>query len=129
MLNDPLSNMMSNMLNATISGKSECQIRPISEIMAKILTIMQENHYIGKHEITEDNRGNAATIFLIGKINKCGAIKPRFSVKKNEYEKFEKRFLLAKDFGLLFISTPKGLMTHIEAKEKGFGGKLIAYVY
>ncbi|MAG78181.1 30S ribosomal protein S8, partial [archaeon] len=59
----------------------------------------------------------------------CGVIKPRFSVKIDGYEKFEKRFLLSKDFGLIIVSTSKGIMTHIEAKEKKLGGKLLAFVY
>ena len=66
---------------------------------------------------------------MAGSINKCGVIKPRFSVKKNEYEKFEKRYLPAHGFGIIIVSTPKGLMMHDEAIEKGLGGKLIAYCY
>jgi len=31
--------------------------------------------------------------------------------------------------GLLIISTPKGVMTHEEAKKQKIGGRLIAYVY
>ena len=73
--------------------------------------------------------GNYIKTNLLGKINKCGSIKPRFSVKSNEIEKYEKRYLLAKDFGIIILSTNRGLMTHHEAKEKGFGGRLISYIY
>ena len=66
---------------------------------------------------------------LLGAINKCGAVKPRFTVKNNEFEKFEKKFLPAKDFGFIVVSTSQGIMTHIEAKQKSLGGKLIAYFY
>ena len=68
-------------------------------------------------------------INLIGNINKCGVVKPRFSLTKKNYENFEKRYLPAKDFGFLIVSTPKGIMIHKEALEKGMGGKLLAYVY
>ena len=44
-------------------------------------------------------------------------------------EKYEKRYLPAKQFGILIISTPKGLMTHVQAMDKKTGGKLIAYCY
>ena len=33
------------------------------------------------------------------------------------------------NFGLLIISTPDGVMTNRDAKEKKVGGRLIAYVY
>lgn len=90
---------------------------------------MHKHHYIGKYDVIEDNKGGIIVINLTGGFNKCGVIKPRFSVKKDGYEKFEKRFLPSKDFGLIIVSTPKGIMTHLEAKEKGLGGKLIAYAY
>jgi len=66
---------------------------------------------------------------LTGNINKCGAIKPRFPVTIMDYEKFERRYLPAKNFGILMVSTSKGIMTHEEAKKKGLGGVLIAYCY
>lgn len=129
MLNDPLANVLSNILNASKVGKSSCTSKPSSQIIEKVLQIMQKHKYIGDFEKLENGKGNIIKINLIGNINKCVAIKPRFSVDKENYEKFEKRFLPAKDFGILIISTPKGLMTHYEAKEKNLGGKLIAYIY
>ena len=44
-------------------------------------------------------------------------------------EKFEKRYLPAKDFGILLVTTNKGVMTHEEAKKNHVGGKLLAYVF
>ena len=44
-------------------------------------------------------------------------------------ESFEKRFLPAKDFGVLIISTNKGLLTQKQAKEQNVGGALVAYCY
>jgi small subunit ribosomal protein S8 len=50
-------------------------------------------------------------------------------VKKNAFEQWEKRFLPAKDFGILLVSTPKGIMSHKEAYRHETGGRLLAYVY
>ncbi|MFT4305058.1 MAG: 30S ribosomal protein S8, partial [Candidatus Woesearchaeota archaeon] len=83
----------------------------------------------GTFEEEDNKRGGILNLNLINKLNKCGVIKPRFSCELNEFEKFEKRFLLAKGFGILIVSTSQGLMTHDEAKEKKIGGKLIAYCY
>lgn len=68
-------------------------------------------------------------IQIIGTLNKCAVIKPRFSVKKDGYEKFEKRYLPAKDVGVIIVSTSQGMITHTEAKKKGLGGSLVAYFY
>ncbi|MFH1399360.1 MAG: 30S ribosomal protein S8 [Candidatus Woesearchaeota archaeon] len=128
-LNDPLSNVMSNILNAERVGKSVAVLRPSSNIVKAVLQKLQDNHFIGQYTEEKNSRGSSVRIELINKINKCGVIKPRFAVKIDGYEKFEKRFLLAKDFGVLIVSTNKGIMTHLEAKEKGLGGKLLAYCY
>jgi len=66
---------------------------------------------------------------LNGKMNTCKAIRPRHAVKKAGFEKFEKRYLPARDVGLLVVSTPNGVMTHRDAKKKGLGGRLIAFMY
>lgn len=130
MLNDPLANTLSKMVNAEKIGRESCLVRPASKVILKVLDIMNEKGYIGKYEIVSEGRGKVLKIYLIGKLNKAGVIKPRFSVKYDGgYEKFEKRYLPAKGFGHLIVSTPKGMMIHEEAKDKKFGGVLIAYFY
>lgn len=128
-LNDPIANNLSNILNCEKVGKSECIIHPVSKLIVEILKIMKDNLYIGEFIVTKDSKGGDIKVTLIGKINNCNAIKPRFPIQLGEIEKFEKRFLPAKDFGILIVSTSKGLMTHKEMVAKKLGGKLIAYVY
>lgn len=129
MLNDTLATALSAIMNKEKIGKKECKIVPSSKIVKKIIRIMNENDYIGSFEEIVTQKGSLLKVNLIGNINKCGAIKPRYSVKKDGYEKFEKRYLPAKDFGFIFVSTQKGIMTHTEAKKKGIGGILLAYCY
>ena len=129
MLNDPLANVMSLILNSEAIGKSECMIKPISRIIKELLKVMKENNYVGDFSEIEDGKGNYIRLNLIGNINKCGVIKPRYSVKNNDFERFEGRYLPAKNVGILFISTPMGIMTHYDSKSKKTGGKLLAYCY
>ena len=129
MLNDPLANALSNILNKENAKTKECLIKPSSKIIKEILNIMKDNYYVGEFKEIKDSKGNMLSVQLLNKINKCGVIKPRFSVKKDGYEKFEKRFLPAKDFGILIVSTPQGIITNDEAKKKFIGGKLLAYCY
>lgn len=128
-LNDPLANVLSFINNYEKLGKKELTTLNVSKVIIKVVTIMQEEGFIGANELTENGRGGELKINLIGSLNKCGVIKPRHRVKVDQYEKFEKRFLPAKDFGVLIVSTNKGLMTHKKAKEQNLGGTLISYVY
>jgi len=129
MLNDPLANALSIVNHSEKAGKRECKIKPVSKIIKKIFSILRDNKYLGETKFMEDGKGGFIDVQLIGSINKCGVIKPRFAVKKDEFNKFEKRFLPAKDFGILIISTPFGIMSHSEARNKNCGGRLLAFCY
>ncbi|MBS3171188.1 30S ribosomal protein S8 [Candidatus Woesearchaeota archaeon] len=128
-MNDTLSTALSNILNAGKVGKQSCIVKPISKIIKVVFEIMKNSNFLGNIEYTENIKGGSAKVHLLGNINKCGSIKPRYNIKKTDYEKFEKRYLPAKDFGFLIVSTSKGVMTHLEAKEKKLGGRLLAYFY
>ena len=129
MRHDLLSDAMSIINNAEKVGKTECIIKPTSKLVKSVIKIMKDKGYIKEYEYIEDNKGGILKVHLHKKINKCQAIRPRFPCKQDEIEKFETRFLPAKGFGILIISTPQGLMTNIEAKKKRIGGVMIAYVY
>ena len=129
MMNDPVAAVLSNILNQDGLGRNECSVHPASKIIKGVLTILNNEGFVGKTEELTAQKGGVLKLSLLGAVNKCGAIKPRFSVSLDDYEKFEKRFLPARDMGILIVSTPFGLMTHHEAKKKKTGGKLIAYCY
>tara|TARA_Y100000310_G_C20450092_1_gene700279 strand:+ start:315 stop:704 length:390 start_codon:yes stop_codon:yes gene_type:complete len=129
MLNDPLAAALAKIMNAERVGKREVVVKPASKMIKKVLDIMNEKRYLGAFEIVEEGSNNSLKVNLIGNINKCGVIKPRFSTRVKDYEKWEKRYLPAKDFGIILVSTPNGVMTHEDAKEKKTGGKLLAYCY
>ena len=129
MLMDPIADALSAIKNAENVGKSECIVKPASKLLGNILKVMQKEGYIGEFEFIDDGKSGKYRVKLIGKINNCGAIKPRFAVKKDEYEKYEKRYLPAQNVGFLVISTPFGVMTQKEAIKRGTGGRAIAFVY
>ncbi len=127
--NDPLASLLSKINNAEQVAKSEVAFNVNSKLIAEVLRVMNENGYIGKLEVVESLRMNSYKLNILGKINNCNAIKPRFAVKLEDFDKFEKRFLPAKNFGIIIISTSKGVMTLEEAKKINLGGKLLAYCY
>lgn len=129
MQHNPLASALSALVNAENASKEFQVVKPASKLLLKVLSIMQDARYVGSFEKIENGRGGLVKVMLIGAINKCGVVSPRLPLKAKEYEKFEKRFLPAKNLGLLIVSTSKGLMPHRESKTKNIGGKLIAYVY
>ena len=128
-LMDHLSDALTNIRNNELQVNSTCTISPASKLIGHVLSVMKKENYISNFEYVDDNKAGKFEVELDGNINQCGVIKPRHAVKKDEFEKFEKRYLPAKNFGILIVTTPEGIMTHKEAKAKGIGGRLLAYMY
>jgi small subunit ribosomal protein S8 len=126
---DPLVNALNTILIHEERHKKECIICPSSNLVGRVLRLFQTKGYIGEIEYIDDGRQGKFRVQLFGRINDCKAVKPRFSVKVKGIEKYEKRFLPSRDLGLIILSTPKGIMTHMEAREQNLGGRVLAYVY
>jgi small subunit ribosomal protein S8 len=47
----------------------------------------------------------------------------------DRFEEWEKKYLPSREVGLLVISSPNGVLSHKEAREKRIGGRLLAFIY
>jgi small subunit ribosomal protein S8 len=126
---DTLTNGLITIINNEMRNKRECIISPASKLLGRVLRIMQLNGYIGEFEFIDDGRQGKFKVQLLGRINKCGAVKPRFAVKAGEFEGWEKKFLPSRDVGIMVVSTSLGVIAHHSAEEKNVGGRLLAFVY
>ena len=123
-----ISDAISKINNASLALKKLVSIKK-SKLNLEILNLLSKYGYVGKVLDIEDGKQGILEIELIGTINKCNSIKPRFPIKSYKIQDIEKKYLPAKDFGIVIISTSKGLMTQFEAKKENIGGTLIAYCY
>ena len=122
---DVVADALNMIKNAKKAGKETIKIVRISNLLIEILKIMKQEGAVKKYKIGKDK----SVEISFGELSKCKAIKPRFTVNKDQIEKYRRRYLPARDIGTLIISTNKGLMTHDEAKEEQIGGSAIAYFY
>lgn len=129
MQQDALSDALSSINNAARTGKQYAKVEPTSNLIKNVLLELQDQGYIGVFELVEDGRAGRFKVEVKPDINECKPVKPRFYVKRDEYGKWAKRYLPARNFGHLLVTTPEGVMTHEEAVEEGHGGKLLGYVY
>jgi small subunit ribosomal protein S8 len=126
---DTLANGLTTIINNEMRNKRECIISPASKLLGRVLRIMQLNGFVGEFEFIDDGRSGKFKVQLLGRINKCGAIRPRFSVTVENFEEWEKKFLPSRDVGIMVVSTSNGVISHKEAEEKNIGGRLLAFVY
>jgi small subunit ribosomal protein S8 len=126
MSQDIVADALNMVRNAKGARKESVKVNRISNLLIEVLKIMKQKNAIRKYKI--NSKDKSADISL-GDFIDCRAIKPRFSAKKEQIDKYMRRYLPARNFGTIIVSTNKGLMTHEEALEKSLGGSLIAYFY
>lgn len=122
MSQDIVADGLNQIMNAKRAGKEEILVRT-GKFLIDILEIMKKRKYI---DFKEDK--NKIKV-KIKELNECKAIKPRYNVKYKDLDKYIRRFLPARNLGIIIISTSKGLITQEDAEKNKIGGSLIAYVF
>lgn len=129
MQHDTLSDALSSINNvANIEEDTRASVSPATNLIQDVLMELQQQGYIGVFELVDDGRGGEFRV-EVEDVNSIEPIKPSFHVSVDEYDEYARRFLPARGFGHLIVTTSKGVMTHEEAREKNVGGKLLGYVY
>jgi len=123
MSQDIVADGLNQIMNAKRARKQEVVLNKHSKLLRNILDVAKESEYLD-YKV----EGNKITI-EIKDLNSIIAIKPRFTVSVKKINFYVRRFLPARDFGFVIISTNKGLKKHKEAEEENIGGSLIAYMY
>jgi small subunit ribosomal protein S8 len=123
MSQDVVSDALNELMNVKKAKKTSVVVKRYSKLLLNILDIAKESGYL---DYSID--GTNLTI-EIKSLNEIKAIKPRYTVSVKKINHYTRRFLPAKNYGFLIISTNQGLMKSDEAEEKKLGGCLIAYVY
>ncbi len=126
MSQDVVADALNMIRNANRARKKNVKIKRISNLLIEILKMMKQHDVIKKYKI---NSKDKSIDVVIENLNDCKAVKPRFSCEISQIEKYRRRYLPAREIGILIISTNQGLKTHKEAQEENLGGCVIAYFY
>lgn len=124
-----LGDALKTLSNAEKRGKRQVLLRPSSKVVIKFLQVMQSHGYIEEFEYVDDHRSGKIVVNLIGRLNKCGVISPRFDVGVAEIEKWVTNLLPSRQFGFIVLTTSYGIMDHEEARRKHTGGKILGFFY
>ena len=132
MVNDTISDMLTRIRNANMVKHQIVQI-PSTKMSIAIAKILKEEGFIEDFESYSENNKKYLLISLkyIGKSRQSvistikRVSKPGLRVYKNS--KQLPRVL--DNLGIAIISTSKGVMTNLKAKELGIGGEVLCYIW
>jgi len=124
-----LNNCLVSISNAEKRGKRQVLIRPVSKVVIKFLQVMMKHGYIGEFELVDDRRSGKIVVNLVGRLNKCGVISPRFDISIGDLDKWTNKLLPSRQFGHLVLTTSYGILDQHECVVKHTGGKVLGYFY
>ena len=125
---DLLSDTLNKIKVYENTGRPECTVAS-TRLVKNVLAALKEEGYVTDVEEFTEGKFKRLRVTLSNRINDIGVVKPRHAVTVGEYQRYETRYIPSKDFGILIVSTPQGIMSNKNAKEKRIGGRLLAYVY
>jgi len=133
-MTDPIADMLTRLRNANQAYHESTQM-PYSKIKQGIADILQQEGYISSYKVEEPKEGTVGKTLIVDL--KFGPSRERSiagvrRISKPGLRVYAKSTNLPKvlgGLGVAIISTSQGLLTDRQAKNKGVGGEVLAYVW
>ena len=127
---DPLSDMLTRIRNAIAVNKTEV-VMPHSKVKEAVARLLADSRFIDGVNVADAAVGKTLTITInqpdtnariteIVRLSRPG---------RREYSSADKIPVVKRGRGIVIVSTSKGMMTGVEARNQGVGGELICKVY
>ena len=129
-LSDPIGDMIARIKNAQLRNHKKVQL-PSSKFKVKIAEVLKSEGYIIDYKVYQEsnkpyleislkyNSGNPV-ISSIQRVSKPG---------RRIFSRAESLPKINNGLGIAIISTPKGVMTDIDARKQKVGGEIICKVF
>ena len=129
-LSDPIGDMLARIKNAQIRSYKKIQL-PSSKFKTKIAEVLKNEGYIIDYKIINNDKGSLLEIDLkynlgnpviqvIQRVSKPG---------RRIFSSAESLPKINNGLGIAIISTPKGVMSDIDARKQKVGGEIICKVF
>ena len=131
MLTDPISDYLTRIRNALAADHTDVEI-PASRLKKELSRILTEQGYVSGYEVEPTKVGEVIRVQLKYTDDR----RPVISGLERVSRPGRRRYVAQKQvprvqggMGTAIVSTSSGVMTGHEAKAKGVGGEVVAYVW
>ena len=129
-LNDPIGDMLARIKNSLLRNHKKVEL-PSSNFKVKIAEVLKNEGYIVDHKVSSiENKAvlqielkynyGSPVISTIQRISKPG---------RRIFSSAESLPKINNGLGIAIVSTPKGVMTDIDARKQKIGGEIICKVF
>ena len=131
MLTDPISDYLTRIRNALAADHPHVEV-PASRLKKDLARILEEQGYISGYAVEPTRVGEVVRL----RLKYTGARRPVISGLQRVSRPGRRRYVAHGEIprvqggmGTAILSTSTGVMTGHEAKERGVGGEVVAYVW
>ncbi len=129
-MTDPVADLLTRIRNAASTKKASVLV-PYSKLNEAIVNVLIKNSYLDASEVQEENghkmlrldlkyKNRSSVITTIQRVSKPG---------RRVYSSSEKLKKVLAGHGISIVSTSRGIMTNVEARQKSLGGEVLCKVY
>jgi small subunit ribosomal protein S8 len=130
-MTDPIADMLTRLRNANSAYHDQVSM-PHSKIKTHIAEILQQEGYIAGWNVAEGEKGKTLVVDLKFGPNREKSLSGVRRVSKPGLRVYAKSTGLPRvlgGLGIAIISTSSGLLTDKQARKRGVGGEVLAYVW
>ena len=130
-INDPIADMLTRIRNGLIA-RHDSVVIPASNMKKAIAQILLDEGYIRAVDVKNDGVQDMMTLTLKYGVGKTNVIRGLKRISKPGLRIYAGKDELPKvlgGLGIAIISTSQGVMTDKNARSKGVGGEVLAYIW
>jgi len=130
-MTDPIADMLTRIRNANEAFHHKVDI-PASHVKEEIAALLKAEGYISDYAFIEDRRQGVLRIYLKytpSRERVLAGLKRVSTPGRRVYVKRDAIPRVMRGLGVAIISTSQGIMTDKEARQRGIGGEVVAYVW
>jgi|SRR5208337_4394384 len=130
-MTDPIADFLTRIRNAVQVGRDRCDV-PASKIKLELAKILQEEGFIRTFKVLEEGPQGTLRVYLRYSPDGEPTIHGLQRVSRpglRVYRGVDKLPVVRGGIGVAVISTSKGLMTDVKAREQRLGGEIMCRVW